>query len=536
MELISLNGPEEEDAAAPQNLTEYLELVKLRMQGKLYKDALKLLIQALKLDRPKVEKLLKSRLQSSIQVSEWEQALVWGNAPYRVNDKDPDLANQMGNCARQLDKYTLANNYYRHGLKSDPKHQALRWNLAASLAKTHRYNEEVHQALALFDGLHPPYMPDYVGQGRFITKLEEEEELTFEQLQTEILRRYEGLELPEEDRLDDELAEKLYNYTLFSIKHQKGEEVEPYIHRLIEEHHCFNGLELLEAYAKCYQGDCEQENQITFIKKYLADKPKNRYLIVNLGLLYREVGNWLQSARFLLIGVDLLEHSQGLFGIAEQIEIADREFDSEDWEKALNFYQVVAEQEDRAHVFQRIGETSLKLERSEESLEAWLNLKQKFSHLQSTEEQLHIAYEQFAQVAEGLRGKGKSGDAADIYEMAIQLQRKAEAFKALSHLYNLAKNKDKAYDYEQEYLVLHKEQEEAEMMEKREKLVALGRAMIKNKKYNEALDFLKQAFLLKKDKDVFVLQAYLLKSLKRPKALSELMASWKGATDESVQE
>jgi len=149
---------------------------------------------------------------------------------------------------------------------------------------------------------------------------------------------------------------------------------------------------------------------------------------------------------------------------------------------------------------------------------------------------LHIAYEQFAQVAEGLRGKGKSGDAADIYEMAIQLQRKAEAFKALSHLYNLAKNKDKAYDYEQEYLVLHKEQEEAEMMEKREKLVALGRAMIKNKKYNEALDFLKQAFLLKKDKDVFVLQAYLLKSLKRPKALSELMASWKGATDESVQE
>ena len=37
---------------------------------------------------------------------------------------------------------------------------------------------------------------------------------------------------------------------------------------------------------------------------------------------------------------------------------------------------------------------------------------------------------------------------------------------------------------------------------------------------------------MKKDKDVFVLQAYLLKNLKRPKALAELMASWKAPRQE----
>ncbi len=535
MDLLSLNGPEKE--TQPQSLEEHLELALQKIQGKLYKDALQCLLKALKFDRPKMEKYISQRFQACISKSDWEPALTWGSALFRVRGSDPKIANQMGNCARQLEMYSLANNYYRHGLKQDKENQLLRLNLAASLAKCHKYDEEVETALSLFKNLSAPYFPEFTKIGQPLARLIEGDEPGFEALEQEALRLLGSLELPPlEQRLDPELAEKAYNYALFCLKSKEGESALPYLERLLAERHLFNGLELLSCYALIFMQACDRRQTIEILKNTFATSSKNRYLATNIGLLYQEEGNWLQSMRFLLVALSLLEESQGLFGIAEQMQVAEKQLAAGELEKALTFFQVVAEQVDRVDCLQRLGQIYYELEDFTQSAAIWLKLKQAFPEDAAAKEILSQAYRQFVDQAEKFRGRGKTQEAVDLYESAVRFKETATAYKALAALYGLMKNKDKVYDYETKAAHYQQLEEEEELMSKREKLITLGKAMIHQKKYNEALDFLKQAFILKKDKDVFVLQAYLLKNLKRPKALSELMVSWKAGMESTESE
>lgn len=532
MDLLSMGGPE--TAPPPTTLQEVVERALDLMQGRLYKEALKLLVQGLKMDRPKVEKLITQRFSAALKTPDWEEALTWGNALFRLKGDDPDLANQMGNCARQLDKLPLANDYYRHGLKQAPTHKFLRMNLAASLAKFYKYDEEVEAALAMFDQVQPPLLPEYTKMGRFIDRLVEDGKYPdFVALYDAVFQRLGEPQLPPETQvLDDALATNLYNLALLCLRNEDGDTALPIVLRLLKENKLFNGLEIMEACARHCSSSAEVKDRIEGLKELLGTHPKDRYLLVNLGLLYREANNWLQSMKYLLTAVDLLEQSQGLYGLAEQFQIAERQYQAGEKEKSVTFFQVVVDQQPRIDAYTRLGEILFELERYEESLSHWLLLKQHFGEQPKGKEILDKAYAAFVAKAEQVRSETKASDAVHLYNWAAQIKPTSEAYKAMAQIYHLLKDKDRAYDCEQMQAQLKRDEDAQALNDQREQLVALGKAAIQEKKYNEALDYLKQAFILKKDKDVFVLQAYLLKNLKRPKALAELMASWKAPRQE----
>jgi len=527
-----MGGPE--TAPSPTTLQEVVERVLELMQGRLYKEALKILVIGLKMDRPKVERMITQRFQAALKIPDWEEAITWGNALFRIKGEDADLANQMGNCARQLDKLPLANDYYRHGLKQDPNHKFLRMNLAASLAKFYKYDAEVENALAMFDTVTPPLLPEYTKMGRFIDRLAEDGSFPdFVALYDAVFQRLGEPQLPPATQLlDDALATNLYNLSLLCLKNGDGDTALPLILRLRKENKLFNGLEIMEACARHCSTNAPTKDRIEGLKELLLQHPKDRFLLVNLGLLYREDNNWLQSMKYLLTAVDLLEQSQGLYGMAEQFQIAEKQYQAGEKEKSVTFFQVVAEQQPRIDVYSRLGEILFELDRFEESLANWLLLKEHFSETPKGQEALEKAYAAFMAKADQVRTEAKASDSVHLYGWAAQIKPTSEAYKSMAQIYHLLKDKDRAYDCEQKQAERKREEEAEALNNEREKLVAQGKAAIQEKKYNEALDFLKQAFILKKDKDVFVLQAYLLKNLKRPKALAELMASWKAPRQE----
>ena len=534
MDLLSLNGPEEEEN--PQTVQDFLELALLKIQGKLNKDGLALLIKALKMEREKVGKFIEQRFEKCLAKKDVEQALTWGNALFRVQGENALLANKLGNCARHLDKYTLANNFYRHGLKQKDNTELLRFSLAASLAKTERYDEEIGHALAIYKSFEWPYLPSYTTVGNFIGRMEEEDaDADFEAKYAKINKVFEGVEVPEnKEPIDDELAEKLYNIALFEIKSGKSVKAVEIMDRLNLDLKNFNGLHVMSLFASFYERELPLTEMVEEAKEAYIKRPKNRYLAVNLGLLYREIGNWLQEYKFLLTATDMLEASQGLFGIKEQIDVAEKHYKAGHLEESVAFFQVVSEQEENIHVLTRLGEIYFSLEKFPEALKAYVKIKENFSEFDIAKTLIEEVWQQFMDKAFDMRGEGKTALAADLYKGSNQLKETAEAYKSLGQIYHQLQDKNEAYNNEQKHLIMQKQEEESERMAHRDKLIKLGKAMISQKKFNEGLDHLKQAFQMKKDKDLFMLQAYLLKSLKRPKALAELLSSWKAPKEEET--
>ncbi|MDX2471584.1 MAG: hypothetical protein QNL04_13515 [SAR324 cluster bacterium] len=531
---MSLNGPEEEEQ--PQTVQEFLELALLKIQGKLNKDGLALLIQALKMERERVGKFIEQRFEKCLEKKDVEQALTWGNALFRVQGENALLANKLGNCARHLDKYTLANNFYRHGLKQKEHTELLRHSLAASLAKTERYDADIGRALGMYKSFESPYFPSYTTAGKVIARLAgEQEDADFEKNYAKIKLVFADAQVPEDDAvIDDELAEKLYNIALFEVRSGKSIMAVDILNRLSKDLKNFNGLHILGLFADFYANDTPLTDMIERVKEAFIKLPKNRYLAVNLGLLYGEASNWLQEYKFLLTATDLLEASQGLFGIQEQIQVAEKQYQAGHLEESVAFFKVVAEQEENIHVLSRLGEIYFSLENYPEALDAYIKIKENFSEFEVAKTLLEEVWKRFMDQGSEERGKGKTALSAQLYQGANKLKESAEAYKALGQIFHQLQDKNEAYNNEQKFMILQKEEEEAERMAHRDKLIKLGKAMISQKKFNEGLDHLKQAFQMKKDKDLFMLQAYLLKSLKRPKALAELLSSWKAPKEEET--
>ena len=462
----------------------------------------------------------------------------------------------MGNYAREVKDYKQASFLYKTALKIKPDFELAFYNLAASNARIDIYDDAIISALSQFDGVSSYILPEYLENPNLIEELGEkiaaEKEERFQEKLTELT----ALRDEEKEAADPEMVKK-NEADIDKLKEESrqatSEEIMDQLKQLVAENEVdpinlalyamrenkpkvavealagltsqdFENLDMLKALIFEQMGDVGKA--ISKLVNLLGQNAHNRYLNVNLGLMYRRCGKKFLAVKYLIKTADLLERSNGIYSLTQLREEADLANDQMQFKKALNYYRVIANEMETAEIWEKIGTIYSERKDYDKAVKAFSRMIKLDPESGIGEEKLKQIQEYYLEKGETLFRERKFKAAAEYFEKALSIIRSAEIIKRTAEVYKQLNNADREHELLDE-LEKRLEQEKArELEETRQQLILKGKQLIKSKYYEQAIKALENAFRMKVDRDVFVQLAMLFKALKRQDALILLEQKW----------
>ncbi|MDH5560386.1 MAG: hypothetical protein OEY59_05975, partial [Deltaproteobacteria bacterium] len=332
--------------------------------------------KAMAVSREEAYPKLKKELENVANSGSYESALSIGLNMMKDNTTDFELANKLGNFARQLKNYPQAEGLYKQALKINKNYEKAFYNLAASMARINKYDEALISSVSIFDKVTDYILPDYIGPKDIIEKMteklmDEKEEATTQKLQVLTLEK-DNKEADGESVAVSELEHEIklltekpieikpvdvingfrkeieedpehalnhrFNLALYAIRNKQPDVAEQAIKDLSSDD--YETLDLLKALILDVQG--KKEDAANLLIKLLGKNEFNRYYNVNLGLLYKKAGKKFLSIKYLIKTAGLLEKSNGLYSMNDLLAVADENYTTGNLKKALNFYKIAA--------------------------------------------------------------------------------------------------------------------------------------------------------------------------------------------------
>ena len=541
------------------------------IQGSLFKQATQVLIQALQDNPEQVTQQLVKAFNEANRSEHYEAAVAIGDALLeKLNDKAGFLVN-LGNCYRHLGEYKQANDLYRKALRVDKSNTLALLNLGASLARVEKFDADIREAIEPFQTqkhfILPPYLddPDIIEKltkalekerdeqqmaidsmieekqrqqasgnleavKELIIKIEQEERKQTIPLYQAIVRKLRktaqktwAKQTIEESKLS--LQRSLYNIGLYALSQNDTALAEESFAKLEADHSSLDHLQLLLAIVEALKGNLQRA--IERLIAQLKHHPSDRYLYVNLGLMYQKQGNKLLSIRYLLTAANLLESSGGLFDI-QQIETrAEEYFQNEQFSEALELFHIVVKETPSARAWDRIGEILLK---NEEMLEATMAFHEALEldpgHSNAKQKLLQI-HDTYWLKADTQFRNGYYAEAITLYQNALEVHPSVEVMKKAIRAYEKMNDFTQVNALKSRIEALQLQQKQQAEEENRVRLIEKGKQLMKQKRYNDAIELLEKAFEMKPDKDTFLLLAHTLKAFKQKRKLSGLVQRWR---------
>ena len=499
-----------------------------------------------------------------------EATLAIGLILLKIRRDDYKLANVLGNCSRRQGEYKQANELYRHALRKKRNFHLAYYNLAASMGKVDRFDSEVKTAVERFTPAQRFILPDYQISPEFVVKiinkltkikqiakekrirklieerlereaknellqvhrlthLLEEEEHTPPTPSYEDVSKYLRLMIKQGDgkQGEEDLLQQqkyIYNFTLYALDNEDGKTALEQLDQLQEKGAKFDFLEMMRALANVM---IKQVNEGTkLLISLLGTSQSNRFYNVNLGLVYRRLGNHLLSFKYLAIGSVLLEKSQGLYKLSDLVIAADEHFDAARHQKALQLYKVVVSEDENANACEKIGRIYIQLEKLEDATKAFRALQKIEGKAKLAIDYLYQIHDYYFSEAEDLFRDRKYKAAVLRFEKAMAVLRLPETLKRAAAVYTVLRDKKRSVELLEECEEIKERLREEEQERLRQNYVLQGKKFRKLNRLQKAVEYFELAFRLKLDKDVFMYLAYLYKSMNKADDLQDLLNRW----------
>lgn len=558
---------------AIQKAEEHLKKGALQLDGKLYKQAMIEFQHAFKLDAKTSYVRLKKDFNHYIDILEYEAALTIGLIIINIKKDDYELVNLVGNCARRQKNYKQANNLYRYALKIKKNFAPAFYNLAASMGKVNKYDLDIKSSLNIFSKIKDYILPEYTSGSNFeeyiiqdfleqkaskrnkkilklkeeINQKEQEQEIQEVKVLTLDLKQLEASpDTPTEAELRYYLKNSIYSNEGALSKTEKLEYLTcvynfgiyvlsfKYSSLALE---CFNRvknsyedngelkyLDMLLSIALSVEGKTKEA--INFFIKGLGKEQYNRYFNINLGFMYKSVSNRLLSIKYLAIGAELLEKSDGLYHLSDLISIAKENFEKGNLKKALKLYKIAVSEIDEVPIWSDISRIYIEMKRFDEAGQALNRILKIDPESEFAKIKLRELHDHFCDKGETFLSQSKFQAAVSNYEKALRIMRLADTIKKAASIYKVMKNSIKVEALLNEYEELQRIDRDAETEKQRLQHINKGKLALRKKQYKLAIEQLELAFRLKLDKDVFVLLASMYKSLKKKEEMQDLLLRW----------
>lgn len=500
---------------------------------------------------------LREEMERFAAANQLESALSIGMNLIKDRKTDFDLANKLGNYARELKNYTQAEGLYKLALKAKKNYELAFYNLAACTARVDKYDSAVKSSLSIFDDLSDYVLPDFIGGGDLIelmgaeldrqkgekidTRLQElriekegkenaGQKIEAEDLQLEIEKlKDQPRHATEEDFLTefnrliqeagDHAKDHYYNLALYAISINRLEIAEDALSHISRSD--FDAVELMGNILKAKRGQIDAA--IDGMIKLLGENEYNRYCNVNIGLMYKKGGKRFLAVKYLIKTAQLLEKSGGIYSMKELVKLAHSNYDQENYVKALNFYKIASTEIPDVLLWERMGNIYQQNKKYDDAIACFKRMVELEPGSEVAKIKIREMHDYYFQKAEKLVLENKFKPAADYIHKALGVARFIETLQMATKIYTQLKQPDKAEEYKNEYLKLVEQEKMIAHEKERLELLQTAKAYMAKKNYLKAIESYESALRMKVDKQVFLQLAAIYKGLKKHGDLQDLV-------------
>lgn len=513
------------------------------LQGNLQHKALFQFQQAIEIDPDIVGEMLYAEFEKSHKRGDDELSLSIGRIVLKIRVNDFELANKLGNCARKLKKYKEANEYYRQAFRINRNYEIAFYNLAASMGRIPRFNNDVKELVDQFSHINAYVLPHYKLNQQYL-------ELIIQEIKSEQSKAVAGIvrqdsNTPSYTEICDYIRKQIKAVAAKDPSANKQKEFESQVFNLglfaLSRKDCKLAL---KCFLQLKKRNCQLEyldlviilamdlespskKLVEEMMLLLAKDKTNRYLNVNLGIMFRKQGKRILAYKYLATTALLLEKSGGIYCRMELVRMADQEMELGNLKKALRIYQLVNSEIENIQVKSNIGQILLYQSRYSEALPIFQEILAIDPAFPVAKQKLMEIHDYFLEKGEELVEIKKYTTALPYFEQALTAARLPETVKKMADLYRQMMDTEKAETLYNEYKATIQKSENTEGEETRLAYIQQGKELLLKKEYQQATELFEKAFLLKVDKDVFVFLAHIYKVQKRTKDLQNLMMRWK---------
>jgi len=427
-------------------------------EGKLYNRALKDLSDALTLQPGYATEALELMQVFSMQGND-EQALSVGLALLKVDNKNAELMNKLGNTLRKLGSFAKAKKLHTMALKIDPKMRNAKYNLAACSFKIATADGELLRVAKAAEQLTEPHRYEFMGEridfhpipnqqldaeGKLVEPEEEEEEMD---------EGEEGVEKPEVDeeeqaqlvalqakQLQEDISasqggwQEEFNlglfYDLMDMPDMAIEHLQKAMVAAPEEPAPLNNLAVVymhhkEDYAKA------EGMLLEGLTKFTYDRP----IILNLAVLYRKLNKGFQTLKYYVYLGDLLSKSLYEFDTEHVEEHAKDLFQRRKYVEAIPVFQHLAKELRETFWYEKLSVMYFNQKREAEYIRALKDLLELDPENEDAKQRVQAAAQDYEDKAKNASTQGNKRQALGLLEKAVKIEETASRLVELAQLY-----------------------------------------------------------------------------------------------------
>ena len=483
----------------------------------------------------------------------------------KMDPKNVELANLLGNTYRKKHDWNHAKNMYKLCLKHDPNFKNASYNLAAANAKIEIADGNAVSAIAELEKLTDFVLPDIQEELGYLVEIQQhftpEKDQESEQ-QTEDVTEVKADSNESADKKDKEDtnnveatdkkadeegieaegnsidSEQTFNYIISNLEAESEEESKACFTLGI---HCLQTMEgkiAKNVFKRLLMREKENvdlrcflvlaisledniENAIKTFQSILARNPNHRYSNVNLGLLYKRKGMIQQSRVSFFTTFKLLERSQGNYHIDACLKDADKLFEENRTKKALEIYEPLVPEITSQELLIRIAKLNIDNKSWDEAFEIYRRILRINRQNKEAREGIKTVHTAYLTASENYLKKNDPKSAAVVIDKALSIAVSKKLLHKAINLNHLLENENRAFELEQMLKSYQNKEIQAEVQGK----ISQAEEAEKNGKYKSAVRYYEEAIKLDPQNSTLKKLVDLCVRIKRPD-LAEKVSDW----------
>ena len=433
-----------------------------------------------------------------------------GTIVLKMDPKNVDLANQLGNTYRKKQDWNHAKNMYLHCLKYDPDYKNAVYNLAATTAKVEVADGMAISAIDEFEKMTDFVLPDIEdGMGKLVEMQTNFADDTVELNQVQSPENKDEIKvIPEKEEKEDDnekvkvdtdgddgdenddsddsdsinpaqtfeyitsnleagsTEERTAVFTLgiYCLKNNEGKIAKSSLKRLLMREKGNVDLRCFLVLAISLDGNIN--DAIKTLQSILGRNPNHRYTNVNMGILLRRKGKIQQSRVSFFTTFRLLERSQGDYDIKACLENAEKLFNDNLEKKALEIYEPLISEITSEVLLHRIAKLYLDKNLLDDALEIYKRIFRKNRQNKEAREGIKSIHAAYLIESENFLKKNDKINAAVKIEKALKIAAGTNLIQKAISINMLLKNENRVVELEEMLKDIKRKEIQSKVQEK----------------------------------------------------------------------
>ena len=432
-----------------------------------------------------------------------------GTIVLKMDPKNVDLANQLGNTYRKKQDWNHAKNMYLHCLKYDPDYKNAVYNLAATTAKVEVADGMAISAIDEFEKMTDFVLPDIEdGMGKLVEMQTNFADDTVELNQVQSPENKDEIKvIPEKEEKEDdnekvkvdtdgdddddddkddldsidavqtfkyitsnleagstEERNAVFTLGIYCLKNNETKIAQYSLKRLLMRDKENVDLRCFLVLAISLDGNINDE--IKTLQSILGRNPNHRYTNVNMGILLRRKGKIQQSRVSFFTTFRLLERSQGDYDIKACLENAEKLFNDNLEKKALEIYEPLISEITSEVLLHRIAKLYLDKKLLDDALEIYKRIFRKNRQNKEAREGIKSIHAAYLIESENFLKKNDKINAAVKIEKALKIAAGTNLIQKAISINMLLKNENRVVELEEMLKDIKRKEIQSKVQEK----------------------------------------------------------------------